>query len=76
MDMGTLNATMADQLNEMQAENTELTDQLAHFSGATVEKFTTIKECEGLENKLKLILQKIEEKKVFISSGIFHFSRL
>ena len=55
---------MADQLNEMQSENDELTEQLSLYTGGTIDKCTTIKECEMLENKFKIILQNIEGKKV------------
>jgi hypothetical protein len=64
IDLGTLNATMADQLNEMQSENDELTDQLSQFSVATIERLVTIAECESFENKIKMILQHVDNKKV------------
>jgi hypothetical protein len=67
IDLGTLNATMADQLNEMQSENDELTDQLSQFSVSTIERLVTITECESLESKVKAILQHIDNKKVHCS---------
>jgi predicted RNase H-like nuclease (RuvC/YqgF family) len=64
IDLGTLNATLADQLNEMQSENEDLTEQLAQFSSAAIDRLVTLKECEALESKLKSILHNIEHRKV------------
>lgn len=58
---------MGDQLNEMQLENDQLTEQLSQFSNVTIDKFVTIKECEVLEQKVKGILHNIEQKKVRLS---------
>lgn len=55
---------MGDQLNEMQLENDQLIDQLSQYSSATIDRFVTVKECEALEQKVKSILQHIDQKKV------------
>lgn len=63
-DLGSLNATLTDQLEDMHSENSDISAQLALLSGATIEKFVSLNECEALEKKLKDILKHVEEKKV------------
>jgi predicted RNase H-like nuclease (RuvC/YqgF family) len=64
IDLGTLNATLADQLNEVQSENEDLMEQLAEFSSTAIDRLVTLKECDALESKVKVILHNIEQKKV------------
>ena len=64
-DLGSLNATLTDQLEDMHSENSDLTSQLALLSGTTIDKFLSLNECESLEKKLKDILKRVEEKKVW-----------
>lgn len=64
VDLSSLNASLTDQMEDMHSENNDLTTQLALLSGSTVDKFSTVQECEALEKRLKDVLKKIEEKKV------------
>ena len=71
-ELSGLNATLTDQLEDMHAENSNMSTQLSLLSGNTLDTFTTVKECEQLERRLQDIVKRVQDKKVsvYMSHGM------